>query len=65
VKSHIVSEVEKECEPLVGEAMTYTIFEWIREHEAELTEQQPDVDPTTVSEITEDVNDLNIAQVSL
>lgn len=43
--------------------MTYTIFEWAKENEADLTELQPDL-PIAVSDVAESLNEVNLDQVN-
>lgn len=43
VKSHIISKLKEECEQYLGSAMTYTIFEYLRDNSEELLSSQPEV----------------------
>uniref|UniRef100_A0A8D8Q9T6 RWD domain-containing protein 4 n=1 Tax=Cacopsylla melanoneura TaxID=428564 RepID=A0A8D8Q9T6_9HEMI len=42
VKSHIKSKLTEECEQYLGSAMTYTIFEYLRDNTDDLLAAQPE-----------------------
>ncbi|KAL1450929.1 hypothetical protein WDU94_003240 [Cyamophila willieti] len=42
VKSHIKSKLTEECEQYLGSAMTYTVFEYLRDNTEELLASQPE-----------------------
>lgn len=43
VKEAVVAALKEQAEMELGNAMTYTLLEWIKEHAEELTEKQPEV----------------------
>lgn len=40
VKENITSRIKEQCELCLGSAMTYSIFDWTKEHEEELMTEQ-------------------------
>ncbi|KAG8224150.1 hypothetical protein J437_LFUL005484 [Ladona fulva] len=60
VKQHVANSVVKEAEQFLGEAMTYTLFEWVKEHAEELLSAQPE-SPTATSSITDAVSSISIS----
>ncbi|XP_071446421.1 RWD domain-containing protein 4 [Hetaerina americana] len=61
VKDHVVNTIGKEAEQFLGEAMTYTLFEWVKEHSEELLSAQPDSPIIASSSIADAVNNITIS----
>ncbi|XP_046391193.1 RWD domain-containing protein 4 [Ischnura elegans] len=61
VKDHVVNTIGKEAEQLLGEAMTYTLFEWVKEHSEELLSAQPESPVTASSSLVDAVDQITIS----
>lgn len=60
VKDKVVNHVEAEAEQWLGSAMTYTLFQSVQEHCADLVSNQPD----SVTEVNSYTSKLKIADES-
>lgn len=58
VKQQVVSQVEAEAEQYLGTAMTYTLFEFVKEKLEEFLAGQPD---SFVSDVTDSVDRMTIS----
>ncbi|XP_049790633.1 RWD domain-containing protein 4 isoform X2 [Schistocerca nitens] len=56
VKAHIVSEIDKEAEQYLGAAMTYTLFEFVKERAQDLMSAQPESTVTSISSAVENIS---------
>lgn len=66
VKDKVVSHVEAEAEQWLGSAMTYTLFQSVQEHYADLISTQPDLTVdvnsyTSKLKITEENQQVHVA----
>lgn len=61
VKDKVVSHVEAEAEQWLGSAMTYTLFQSVQEHYANLISAQPD----SITDINLQTGKLNITDRNL
>ena len=52
IKDSIISQIMEQCESLLGQAMTFTVFDWTREHAEELMANQSE---TSIVVIVSDV----------
>lgn len=67
VKDKVVSHVEAEAEQWLGSAMTYTLFQSVQEHYADLISAQPDLTVdvnsyTSKLKITEENQQVHVAR---
>lgn len=58
MKERVVSQVNMEAEQYLGTAMTYTLFEFVKERLEELLAGQPE---SYISDVTESVDRITIS----
>lgn len=58
VKDQVVSQVKEEAEQYLGTAMTYTLFEFVKEKLEELLAGQPD---SFVNDVTDSIDRITIS----
>jgi hypothetical protein len=62
VKERVVSEVNMEAEQYLGTAMTYTLFEFVKEKLEELLAGQPE---SFISDVTDSVDRITISDTQV